>query len=344
MRGVSDAESAIVGKAGLPANLRTQKDWKIARISQKSNMIEHQPEDDADAKSKQNIRNSIQAANLNPIGESDLTQLIPWLGPVAGPVIEFAFGTGCYVFGDDLQAWGHVYWGFFFHYLTLVFGSLLIANLIFTRLPKRKYVLTILGIWCILLGLFYVYNSFPKPRPEPPLPEPAPAPIEERWKPPTFPHDITNIKLRYNGWPFECGTNHLQEWKAKGYPFNPYIKSNRLYIEVNAMIMNGWRTVYMDDQMRTEVMNHPGDATMDANFDDHCFEAVYVPNPSDPKHVQFQFRVTYKNANTIELIGHFSVDPKRPIQTLISTPDSDAAPMSKYPSDIYKGVYAATPN
>jgi hypothetical protein len=131
-------------------------------------MCKDKAHEDADDKCNENIPKNLPPPNPYPAPKSPITPcLIPGFGPIMGPVAEFGFGTGCYVFGDDMQSWGHIYWGWFFHYLTLVFGSLLVSNLFFTRWPNRKWVLTILGAWCICLASFYIKSSWPS------LPPPA---------------------------------------------------------------------------------------------------------------------------------------------------------------------------
>ena len=130
-----------------------------------STTSENKSDSDTDGKSSQDGKHNVSPPDSNPTVKP---QLIPGLGNKAAVAIELVAGTGCYVFGDDLQTWGHIFWGFFFHYLTLAFGSLLVANLIFAVWANRKWVLTCLTIWCLALACFYIRLSWPSKKTEPP--------------------------------------------------------------------------------------------------------------------------------------------------------------------------------
>jgi hypothetical protein len=80
--------------------------------------------------------------------------------------IEFVSGIGFYAFGDDCTNWGYIYWGFFFHYLCIASGALIVTEHALGSWPQRKN-----RVWaayiglCILLASFYVKSSWPRPPP-----------------------------------------------------------------------------------------------------------------------------------------------------------------------------------
>jgi hypothetical protein len=155
--------------------LDIQSDVEFARILQMSNespMNKSHP--DQNAEEEGNGDNDI---NLNPLFGSGTRARLARNG------IEFFSGIGFYVFGDDCASWGFAYWGFFFHYLCVASGALLVTEhaLAFWPLMKIRVWTAYTGL-CILLAIFYVNSSLQGPS-KPPLdipsviPETKPGPL-----------------------------------------------------------------------------------------------------------------------------------------------------------------------
>ena len=114
--------------------------------------------------------------NLNSLSGSGVRRRLVRNG------IEFFSGIGFYALGDDCTNWGLIYWGFFFHYLCIVTGALIVTEHALALWPQRKSLVRGAYIgFCVVLACFYIRLSWPRPAPVP--------------APPPKPHFALGVKL-----------------------------------------------------------------------------------------------------------------------------------------------------
>jgi hypothetical protein len=102
--------------------------WKSFIAELKTDLVAENKSNNGTSDEPQNH----QRSNDNPLfGEGSIGRFIR-----SG--IEVASGIGLYAFGDDCTNWGHIYWGFFFHYLCIVIAALSPVEHAIAVWPNRK--------------------------------------------------------------------------------------------------------------------------------------------------------------------------------------------------------------